>query len=153
VSEFEIRPVEATEIRELRAALLRSVKETVEGGWTGDEAADTLHVGGYRDGTLVGFATIVRHRVPGDGEPEAWRIRGIAVDHGHRGYGLGGSMLRRCLEHAAARGGHLVWCRIPAGAFGFFHHFGFRRRGEPFELPGGGPHYLMVAVFAAAEGR
>jgi predicted GNAT family N-acyltransferase len=72
----------------------------------------------------------------------------MAVDHGHRGYGLGGLMLRRCLEHAAQHAGRMVWCSARAEVYGFFERHGFGRRGDPFELPGIGPHYLMVAPFA-----
>ena len=148
MSEFAVRPVPGDDIVDLRLALLRGLASGDDGFWSGDDQRDTLHVGGYRDGALVGFATIVRQRAPGITEPNAWQITEIAVDHGHRGYGLGGQMLRRCLEHAAARNARIAWCRIPAGAYGFFQHFGFQRRGQPFEDPAGGPRYLMAAAFA-----
>ncbi len=152
MSEFAVRPVLAEETRGLRSALLRGLADDEDAVWSAGEARDTLCVGGYRDGALVGFATIVRQRVPGIPEANAWRIREIAVDHGHRGFGLGGQMMRRCLEHAAARNARLAWCRVPAKAFGFFQHLGFQRSGDPFEHPGGGPHYLMVARFATSAG-
>ena len=144
MSEFQIRPVEAADIEPLRAALLRGEEEPGEGS----RPVESFHVGGYREESLVGFASIVRHRIPGSRDPSAWEIRGIAVDYGHRGYGLGGLLLRRCLDHAAARGARVVWCRIPAGAYGFFERFGFSRHGDPFEVAGRGPHYTVTAVMA-----
>jgi GNAT superfamily N-acetyltransferase len=146
MSEFEVRPIQPEEARVLRAALLRYADDPP--GWTGEDDPEALLVGGFRNGRLVGFASVVRQRPPGEAERDAWRIRSIAVDHGHRGYGLGGLMLRRCLEHAAGRGGRIAWGRVPAGVYGFFQHFGFRRDGDPFEGPGGVPHYLIVAAFA-----
>ena len=38
-----------------------------------------------------------------------------------------------------------MWANATAASFGFFEHHGFRRRGEPFELPEIGPHYVVFA--------
>lgn len=140
MSEFEVRPITLEAAGPLRTALLRDEDETRD-----ERSAGALHLGGFRNGRLVGFASIAPQRAPGDPGPGAWRLRAIAVDHGHRGYGLGGLMLRRCLGHATAQGARIVWSRIPASAYGFFEHHGFERSGDPFEGPGRLPHYLVVA--------
>jgi len=49
------------------------------------------------------------------------------------------------IEHAATAAGRMVWANATATSFGFFEHHGFRRRGEPFELPEIGPHYVVYA--------
>jgi len=150
VSEYQVRPVASADVAEMRAALLWGAGEADDDPpWLAEEDLDILHVGGYRDGRLAGFATIARRRAPGVPEPNSWRILGIGVEHGHRGYGLGAMLAHRCLDHAAARGARLVWCKTPAAAYGFFEHLGFRRRGQPFEAPGAGPHYVMMAEFVA----
>jgi GNAT superfamily N-acetyltransferase len=140
MSEFEVRPIKAQAAGPLRSALLRAEEADDAGGVSG-----ALHLGGYRNGRLVGFASVAPQRAPGDAGPGAWRLRAIAVDHGHRGYGLGGLLLRRCLGHAAAQGARLVWSRVPAAVYGFFEHHGFERSGDPFEGPDRLPHYLVVA--------
>jgi GNAT superfamily N-acetyltransferase len=142
MSEFEVRPITADATRPLRAALLRGEDEERSETAGGAEA---LHLGGFRNGRLVGFASVAPQRAPGDPGPAAWRIRAIAVDHGHRGYGLGGLMLRRCIGHAADRGARIVWSRIPATVYGFFERHGFERSGDPYEDAGRLPHYLVVA--------
>jgi GNAT superfamily N-acetyltransferase len=139
MSEFEVRPITSEAAGPLRAALLRD-----DEGW-GETTSEALHLGGFRNGRLVGFASVAPQRAPDDPGPGAWRLRGIAVDHGHRGYGLGGLMLRRCLGHATARGARIVWSRIPATVFGFFEHHGFERVGDPYEDAAGLPHYLVTA--------
>jgi len=149
MSEFSIRPVRVEDVRDLEEALLRETAETHDNPWSGEPDPDALHLGGYRDGVLVGCATILRQRIPGSAEQHAWRIKGVAIEHGHRGFGLGGMMMRRLLEHAGARGARIAWCRVPAGAYGFFEHLGFRRAGDPFEDPSGGPQYMMAARFAS----
>ncbi|MCB2223755.1 MAG: GNAT family N-acetyltransferase [Actinobacteria bacterium] len=145
MSEFELRAITPGETYELRRALLRPHQRVHEMTWAGDDAPDTLHIGGFREDRLVGIGTAHRQPMPGLSEPQAWRIRGVAVDHGHRGYGLGEMLLRRLLEHAAASGGRLVWANATAASYGFFEHYGFARRGDPFELPEVGPHYVVYA--------
>ena len=117
--------------------------------WPFDEGPDTLHIGGYRAERMVGIATVHRQPMPGSAEPQAWRVRGIAVEHGHRGYGLGGMLLQRCLDHAAVNRAGVVWAHARVGAFGFFRRYGFQRRGEPFELPDIGPLYVVFLEMAA----
>lgn len=152
MAEFEVRAVEAEQVRELRRVLLRPHQKTEELIYTGDDHPDALHLGGFRHGVMVGIATITPRPMPGRPEREAWQVRGMAVDHGHRGYGLGGLMLRACLAHAAARGGRLAWCNARAGSFGFYERYGFRRDGDPFELPDIGPHYRMFSLIEAGGG-
>ena len=145
MSEFEVRVIQPGDTYELRRALMRPHQKVNEQTWPGDEHPDTLHLGGYRVEHLVGIGTIIRQPMPGSTETEAWRIRGVAVDHGHRGYGLGAMLLDGLIEHATAQAARLVWANATATSYGFFEHRGFRRRGEPFTLPEIGPHYVVFA--------
>lgn len=145
MSEYEIRVITPSDTYELRRALLRPHQRLNEMAWPADELPDSLHVGGYRGDNLAGIGTIHRQPMPGTAEPEAWRVRAIAIDFGHRGYGLGASILNHLIEHATVSGGRLVWANATAVSFGFFEHHGFKRRGEPFELPEIGPHYVVFA--------
>jgi predicted GNAT family N-acyltransferase len=154
MSEIEVRAVEAAVVRPLRRALLRPHQQVEELVYRGDDHPDTLHVGAFRHGHLVGIATVVPRPMPGRRERRSWQLRGMAVEHGQRGYGVGGLLLAACVAHIAARGGRLVWCNARAGSFGFYEHYGFRHDGEPFELPGIGPHYRMYrTVTPKAEQR
>lgn len=152
MSDCEIRAVEAEAVRPLRRALLRPHQQVEELAYPGDDHPEALHVGGFRHGHMVGIATIIPRPMPGRRERRAWQVRGMAVEHGQRGYGLGGLMLDACVAHAAAHGGRLAWCNARAGSFGFYERYGFRRDGEPFELPDIGPHYRMYRPLLPAEG-
>jgi GNAT superfamily N-acetyltransferase len=143
MSEFDVRPITAGETYELRRALLRPHQRVHEMTWPNDEDTRTLHLGGFRGDRLVGIGTLHHQPMPGSTEYEAWRIRGLAVDHGHRGYGLGAQLLFHLIEHATIGAGKVVWANATAASFGFFEHHGFARRGDPFELPEIGPHYVV----------
>jgi len=151
MAEFEVRAIDAETVRPLRRALLRPHQKVEELVYVGDDHSEALHVGGFRHGRMVGIATIMPRPMPGRPERAAWQVRGMAVDHGHRGYGLGGLLLKACLEHAAAHGGRLAWCNARAGSFGFYERYGFRRDGDPFELPEIGPHYRMFILLEVAR--
>ncbi len=143
MGEFEIYAVDVEQIRPLRRALLRPHQGVEQLVYPGDDAPCALHVGGYRHGHLVGIASVFPRPLPGRPGPDVWQVRGMAVEYGHRGHGLGGLMLHRCIEHARAEGGRVVWCNARAGSLGFYRRYGFRREGDPFELPDIGPHYRM----------
>ena len=153
MSEFEVRTVDAEAVRPLRRALLRPHQQVEELVYPGDDNPDTLHVGAFRHGHLVGIATIVPRPMPGRRERHAWQVRGMAVEHGQRGYGLGGRLLAACIDHAAIHGGRLVWCNARAGSSGFYERYGFSRDGEPFQLADIGPHYRMYRAITPAGGR
>ena len=146
MAEYELLTIGVIEARPLRRALLAPVGQAAD-EFHGDDDSDALHVGGFRGDHLVGVASLVRERLPASADDRAWRVLGLAIDHGHRGRGLGGMLLERCLDHAGASQARLVWGTVPAAAAGFFRRFGFRPHGQPFETPEGGPQYLMVAEF------
>lgn len=112
--------------------------------YPGDEDADTLHLGLYTLGRLVGVASLYREPPPDALKATtAWRLRGMAVEHTLQGKGHGAALLRACLEHAEHQGGSQVWCNARTTASGFYRSLGFAQKGDEFELPGIGPHHLM----------
>jgi len=141
---FEVCPTTVAEVRPLRQALLRPHQQVEELVYRGDDDPHSLHVGGFRHGRLVGIASIFLLPMPGVDGADAWQVRGMAVEHGMRGYGLGGLMLERCVEHAAGQRARLIWCNARSGSHGFYQRYGFRVDGEPFALPDIGPHHRML---------
>ncbi|WP_241759439.1 GNAT family N-acetyltransferase [Pyxidicoccus parkwayensis] len=112
--------------------------------YPGDEDVDTVHLGAYTSGRLVGVASLYREPPPDSlRTTTAWRLRGMAVDKTLQGSGFGAALLRACLEHALQQGGTQVWCNARATAMGFYRSLGFSQKGDPFELPGIGLHHFM----------
>lgn len=149
MSEYEIRTIDAGSAIDLRTALLRG-----EVGPSGPEAADrsegALHVGGFRGETLLGVASLHPQAMPGSHQVGAWRLRAVAVEHGHRGRGLGALLVERCAEHVALQDAAVLWCYTPAGSFGFFERQGFARHGDPIDLDKA-PFYLAYAEVAPLD--
>lgn len=143
MTRLELRAIAATDTRPLRQHVLRPHQAPEALVYPGDDAPDTLHVGAYLDGQQVGVASVLREAPPGESDPAAWRLRGMAVLPGLQGAGRGRALLEACLAHARARGGALLWCYARTSAAGFYARLGFAAQGAEFELPGIGPHLVM----------
>jgi ribosomal protein S18 acetylase RimI-like enzyme len=137
------QPISAAATRPLRQAVLRPHQSADELVWPGDDAPEALHLGISDQAGLVGVASIAPEPLPGDARAGAWRVRGMAVRPECRRSGCGRALLEAALAHARSRGGSTVWCNARTPAVPFYRAHGFETRGEEFELPQIGPHYLM----------
>jgi GNAT superfamily N-acetyltransferase len=139
----DLRQIDLDAVRRLRHQLLRPGRPADELVFPGDDEPDSLHLGAFEEERLVGIATVIREPPPGEGDDRAWRVRGMATLPEVRGRGYGGLLLERCVEHAVNHGGAVLWCNARAGAVGFYRRFGLVTRGDVFDIPDLGDHYLM----------
>ena len=139
----DIRPITAEQTRPLRHAVLRPHQRAHELIYDGDGAPDTLHVGAFREGKLVGIASVYREPPPGEDDPSAWRLRGMAVTPALQRTGIGRKLLAASVAHAKANGGTRLWFNARRSAVGFYEKLGYQVQGEEFELHGIGPHIVM----------
>jgi ribosomal protein S18 acetylase RimI-like enzyme len=140
---YDIQRISAADTRQLRHVVLRPHQRPEELVYPGDDAPDTRHLGLYVGGEQLGVASLYREPEPGTKDDGAWRLRGMAVPSKYQGMGYGAALLRACMEHARHQGGTLLWCNARTPAAGFYRKLGFEVKGNEFELPGIGPHYLM----------
>jgi GNAT superfamily N-acetyltransferase len=148
---FVLRPVAAAETRPLRQRILRPHQRVEDLVYAHDDAAATLHVGAFVGDAMVGTATVHPEAMPGGGADPAgdWRLRGMATVPEMRRQGVGAALVRRCIEHAVARGGRRLWCNARVSAAPFYAALGLETIGAPFDLKDIGPHYLMARVLDA----
>lgn len=140
-----IESVSAGAVRPLRRSVLRPNQPPEALVYPADDARSTLHAAATADERgIVGIATISCEPHPDDPRPGDWRIRGMATEPDARGHGIGGALLRACLDHARENGGGRVWCNARTTAAGFYTRAGFAVDGGEFELPGLGPHVVMT---------
>ncbi|HUJ72217.1 MAG TPA: GNAT family N-acetyltransferase [Verrucomicrobiae bacterium] len=138
-----IREISTAETQPLRKAVLRPNHDMKELHYPGDELPEAAHLGAFLDGELVGIATVHRESLPGE-TTEAWRVRGMAVASQWQRQGIGRVLLRACVDYIKQHGGTLVWFTARTSAVKFYKKFGFTTRGEEFEIPTVGPHYVMT---------
>ena len=95
-------------------------------------------------GRLVGVASVYHEAQPGETDPQAWRLRGMAIYAEQRGQGIGSALMHACLDHVRAHGGAVLWFNARTTAAGFYSRFGFAVQGDVFAIEGLGPHVVMT---------
>jgi ribosomal protein S18 acetylase RimI-like enzyme len=143
VSELIVREVALAETRPLRHAVLRP-HETVE-SLASHEPCDAYAVGVFDRGVLIAVGFI-----GSDGEPGAWRVRGMATAPSARRSGAGSAVLDALVAYAIARGASRVWCNARTPARSLYERAGFCVVSEEFELPDIGPHFVMERKMGSA---
>jgi ribosomal protein S18 acetylase RimI-like enzyme len=136
MSEFVLREIAPEATRSMRQAILRP-HQTIEELAT-HEPPDAFAVGAFEGEELVAVGLIGP-----DGQPGAWRIRGMATIAAVRGRGAGSAVLAALLEHATAGGAQRVWCNARTPARSLYERAGLRVVSEDFDLSSIGPHYVM----------
>ena len=130
-------PLEAT--RPLRQRVLRPYM-------TLDALAAHEPEGSVAAAVLDGAEIVAVGLIGPEGEPGAWRVRGMATAPEARGHGAGAAIITALADHAIAQGATRLWCnaRVPARAF--YERAGFVVVSDEFELPQIGPHLVMERI-------
>jgi GNAT superfamily N-acetyltransferase len=143
MSQFVVRPIETATDREgqldLRYRVLREPLGLPKSAaaFAGDDAPDALHlIAVAENGTVIGCATVLS-----DGK-SALQLRGMAVDEGWQGHGVGRAILEAVYADARARKKSL-WCNARLSAEAFYARNGWVSEGDVFDVPGVGPHTVM----------
>jgi ribosomal protein S18 acetylase RimI-like enzyme len=136
VPRLAVRSVPLAQTRALRRVVLRPYLTTEE--LAAHEPPGAVAFGAFEGDELVAVGLVGR-----EGEPGAWRIRGMATQPHARGRGAGAAVLDALVRHAAANGATSVWCNARTGAVSLYERAGLRVVSEVFEPPGIGPHVRM----------
>jgi GNAT superfamily N-acetyltransferase len=75
-----------------------------------------------------------------EGESVPYQLRGMATDPDLAGQGIGSHFLQALHEELDSS----WWCNAREVAVRFYERNGLERIGEPFDIPGIGPHYVMI---------
>jgi GNAT superfamily N-acetyltransferase len=102
------------------------------------EPTDAFAVGAFAGEELIAVGLIGP-----EGEPGAWRIRGMATVPEARGRGAGTAVLDTLLRHAIDAGATRVWATVRIGARTLYERAGLTVTSEEFEVPEIGPHVMM----------
>ena len=97
----------------------------------------------FAAGAFEGEDLIAVGLIGPQGEPGAWRVRGMATAPAARGRGAGAAVLDALLAHAREQGASSVWASVRTPARTLYERAGFRQTSEVFEPPKIGPHVIM----------
>ncbi|MEV6107894.1 GNAT family N-acetyltransferase [Streptomyces sp. NPDC051940] len=145
--------VPVADIIPLRWAVLRPGMPRESALFAEDDAPGAFHMAAYTDDGEVGaVVSFCPEQLPGE-DAKAYRFRGMASEPALRGQGYGEAVLRAGLKAAADRGAEVVWCNARSVARGFYEKYGFEVRGEEFEIPTVGLHWVMAIAVGSVPAR
>ena len=141
-----VEKISAADTLSIRQQVLRPNWTIEQCHFEGDQDETTFHIGAFKDGALIGIATMMR-----DSSAELtaidtdqYRLRGMAVLPEYRDQGVGRSILDECIQEVRQRECNLFWCNARIKAARFYTAAGFSKTSETtFDIPGAGLHFLM----------
>lgn len=136
--------VEAGATHDLRRRVLRAHLLGAAVDYPEDALAGTVHVGVEDDGgVLVAAATVFPEPTPHRPGIRAARLRGMAVEPGCQGTGVGARLLDALVVRARADGYRVLWANGRDSALGFYRGHGWEVVGEGF-MSIGLPHHVVL---------
>ena len=140
---INVYEVLSAETLPMRTHVLRPGREPSEGLFSGEMPESARHFAAFEDEKIVGVGYIVPAPAPFDSEPSAWQLRGMSVEPTRQGQGIGALIVRHVEAEAKRANIEIVWFNARSAAVAFYAKLGFELRGEEFEIPTVGPHFLM----------
>ena len=77
-------------------------------------------------------------------EAFGYQLRGMATDTPFFGKGYGAELIKYAVDYIKAAKAEYIWCNARTSAINFYKKQGFEIVSEEFEIPGVGPHYIMI---------
>lgn len=109
-----------------------------------DARPGTVHLGVVDEGgALLAVATVLPEPTPHRPGAAAARLRGMAVEPGRQGSGVGTLLLDAVVARARAGGHTVIWANGRDGALGFYERHGWAIVGNGFESVGI-PHHVVL---------
>ena len=140
--ELVVQEIPIADTRPLRRSILRP-HQTLE------ELTEHEPPGAFAVGAFTGLELVSVGFVAPEGEPGAWRVRGMATVPEARGLGAVAAILDALVTHARDHGAKRIWCNARTPARSLYERAGFRVASDEFELPQIGPHFVMERNIAA----
>ena len=145
----QIQEVDVAATHALRRAVLRGGRPDAEVAYAEDQLPGTFHLAAVDAGAVVAVSTWAP--VPTEHRPGAvaWRLRGMAVEDGRQGGGVGAQLLAAAVERLSAIGAEVLWADGRDAALPFYERHGWQVQGEGFVAAGGIPHHVVVLDLTA----
>jgi predicted GNAT family N-acyltransferase len=147
------------EILPLRHAVLRPGKPLETAHFSYDDLDTTRHYGLFDEaGQPLVCLTLLQQPLRTDSlisgalpsvtpgiVVKAWQLRGMATADGQQGLGLGTRLMKFAIDDAVEQDfSRVFWCNARIKAVPFYQRNDWQIVSEEFDVPGIGPHYVMV---------
>lgn len=139
-----IKFVPLAEVLALRSKMLRNGAPESECVFPTDQIEGVFHLAYYADElTVATVATFFPQNLDGQ-NGMGYQLRGMATDDAFFGKGYGAALIKYAVDYIKTAKAEYIWCNARTSALDFYKKQGFKVPGNEFEIPGVGPHYVMI---------
>lgn len=109
-----------------------------------DSIDGVFHLAYYVDETEIAtVASFFPQGLEGK-EGMGYQLRGMATDTAFFGKGYGATLVKYAVDYVKKAKAEYIWCNARTSAVDFYKKQGFEIVSDEFEIPGVGPHYVMI---------
>lgn len=140
---FVAGPITLEQAVQVRHPVLRPGKPLETAIFEEDRLPGVFHLGVMESGVPVATTTLLPKPWEKFSNDVCWQLRGMAVLPSYRRLSLGAAIVSLAEEEVIAKGGDVIWMNAREVAVPFYDKCGYTSVGDPFDIPGIGPHYKM----------
>lgn len=133
---------------DLRHEVLRNNMSRQESVFEGDYDEETLHLGAYDKGNLIGVVTFHRKITNNFKAHPVYRLTGLAVLEGFRNKGIGEKLVTKGIDRLSKSDSIFVWCFARDFALKFYEKLGFLLKVQQVIIPNIGSHRIVFKFVA-----
>jgi predicted GNAT family N-acyltransferase len=138
---IEIKNISPEQTYDIRLEVLRKgIDLPVQ--FSGDNDSETFHLGVFENTRLVGISSFMKTNNSHFGTKQ-YQLRGMATISETRGKGYGKALLKYAIEMLKDKKMTILWCNAREVALEFYLKLGFKIKGESFDIPKIGIHYVL----------
>lgn len=140
---ISLKKIAVEETYPLRIDILRNGK-AINFHFVGDTNKDTIHLGAFLDNRCIGIVTLIPNSHKTFPNILTYQLRGMAVEKSLQKQGVGKFLIAESLRFLRDGGKcEILWCNARIIAIEFYKKMGFSTKGNKFQIPNVGPHYMM----------
>jgi GNAT superfamily N-acetyltransferase len=143
---ISISEIKAEDTYKIRKAILRQGM-TLSHKMDGDHKLDSIHLGLFDSDVLVCIASFMKSSRD-DFKGAQYQLRGMGTSKAFQGKGYGTLLMKKAEKLLTSKGVEVIWCNARVKALDFYRKLGYETRGDVFDVPQVGPHFVMFKKLA-----
>lgn len=138
-----VKQITVQETYPLRIEILRNGK-AINYHFVNDNHKETIHLGAFLEKKCIGIVTLISNSHKTFPNSLTYQLRGMAVDKSLQKQGVGKLLSEESFRFLKEeRKCEILWCNARIIAVDFYKKMGFSIKGNKFQIPNVGPHYMM----------
>ena len=141
-----IKEIQSSETYLVRQEELRKGKPLETCHFEGDDEKTTKHFGIELNEKIIGIVSVYQVNSQLFFNENQFQIRGMAVLEAHQQKGYGALLIERAEKYCFEKNASVIWFNDREKAVPFYEKNGYQTKGNSFEIPEVGIHFVMFKI-------